>query len=361
MPHPLNSILPTGRRWIRTTNCIPCKKASCSRLQLSSNPEPTALVPEQMDRNGETVHVPQLFNLDDDDDSHQTMIPNAQQQLWLDLRGTALFPNEALLFLQEQCSSGKRGGRDDDDSNSMLCKYVDAVLVSSTQFDAILAANSSSADIGCDYKLLYTTANEKKDLILNIPETQQSLKVGRIVACHPERPNLIAAHDMVLQQHQWILLEEENKSSAASATSVPPWMLKQAADLLQFLFTSDAGLATEDFAVSDSGLLLPDTTTTTRAKTPSAADPAKDEPNFGGVAMLCTDRASLFQMDATVTEYRHFSRGTRTTSSGWILPKDAGAVPEDVPSFGTALVLPLDVSLWETALNVRIMNDDTFL
>jgi hypothetical protein len=331
-------------------NLIRYKRSLFSHLELSSNPEPSALTLEQMDRNGKTVVAPQLFGLDADIDIG---IPNAQQQLWLDLRGTALFPNEAMLFLQEQCLRGR-----DDDARSILCKYVDVVLVSSSQMDAILATDRDDSGI-YDYMLLYTTAKDE-ELILNIPSTQQSIPVGRIVPCQAERPNIMASHNMVVQQRQWILLKEAGKSSSnAAATPMSPWMLKQIAELLQFMFTAGTGLAPEDFAASDSGLLLPDTTKT---KSRAIADRTKGNEKHGGVAMVCTDRSSLFEIDATLAEVRQSSRWTRTTSSGLSIPNDAAAAEEadeeGNPTFGTALVLPLDVSLWETALNMRMMNDE---
>jgi hypothetical protein len=323
------------------------KQSSYSHLHLFPNAEPNALDPERMDRNGKTVDVPHHHvSLDED---IKPSIPNTQQQLWLDLRGTALFPNEALLFLKEQCLSGG-----DDDPHSVLSKYVDVVLVSSSQMDSILASNRDDSDT-YGYKLLYTTENDE-ELILNVQSTQQSIPVGRIVQCHSERQDIIASHDMVLQQRQWILLEEaSNSQSNAGAGSMSPWMLKQIDELLQFIFTADAGIASDDFAESDSGLLLPDTT---KKHYRANAYRRKESEVHGGVAMVCTDRSSMFEIDVTLAEVRQTSRWTQTTSSGLSIPNDAEETEGDIPTFGTALVLPLDVSLWETALNLRMMNDE---
>ena len=346
--HPSRAFIPSFSRcrrqkYIKGTPCRNKTNRSSSHVQLSlTNPEPSALAPEKMDRNGKPVDAAPI-----PDGALIPSISNTQQQLWLDLRGTALFPKEALLFLQEQCLSGVKV----DKTNAILCKFVSAVLVSTEQMDAILASNHHQEDDASgfyedDYQLLYTTENGN-DLILHAPATQQSVKVGCIVSGRPERWDILATHDAVLQQRQWILLQDASNNSSSSSMS--QWMIKQITEVLQFLFTSDAGIASEDFAMSASGLLLPDTTRLSNPSTDLAQE--LDLPG-GGVAMACRDRATLFQMDALVAEYRHSAAGTSTTGSGLSIPKpddDAGAGP----SFGTALLLPLDVSLWETALQMR--------
>jgi hypothetical protein len=344
----------------RRVNRMRSRQSYSTSVYAIPQPELTTFDVEVLDRNGKINATTQLLD-ETIPDAPTTFHSTNQQQFWLDLRDTALFPDEALRFLQDQCLD------DRDDKQSIVRRLVDAVLVSSTMFDKVVASNcdvnASSLDRH-DFKLLYMT-DDLQELIFDTPITQQSMKVGKSVYYH-EKENvdidLVTTFETVVQQRQWLLLEEKDlRHTQQSSSSVSPWMLKQIASLFQFMSAANTGLTDDDFEASPSGLLLPNATKVIKARERQHTvldDSIGGIPLYGGIAIACTDRQSFVNIDATMAEFRNAALiGTLTTSSGLSIPSENGKdVPETV--FCTALVLPLDVSIWELAFNLRLIDEE---
>lgn len=380
-------------------------------------PQPSAQDPEAMDRNGaqekdhRSLLPPRL--------ARNTRLPpgdavvakdtlllqrfrEKQQQLWLDLRGTALFPHEALRFIREQCQTNHHHNKDNQRREAaVLYHLIDGVLVSREMMDIIVAAplppaendldrgsfreprmDEVGSDDDDDYPtLLYVTEHDL--LVASVASTQQSIVVGRTEICcnaaNQGEFNLMAAGETIMEQKQWLLLVDSLASSQRGATfesknSIPQLIAR----LLQFLSTSSSLTLEEgDYEASSSGLLLPGSnrTTTKKARAKNTRNGPKRDPSLrssptGGVAISCTDRNSFMTMDAILAEFRSTRAiGTFTTASGLCVPQtvtsnrndddddDDDASPH-VLDYSTALILPLDLNAWKAALDARLMEEE---
>ena len=366
-----------------------------------------------MNRNGKSIASPALGHYDMtnllNSDSHRkdsSITRGATPQFWLDLRGTALFPNEAIRFIHDQCS------RADDPSSSNQATnmhLVDAVLVSASHFDSILASYNSmdrDQDRCGNYKLYYTTNDTTPEqIVLHEPATQQSIPVGIVMACSEKEKtklDVVALSEQIIQQQQWVVLQEKatttiGTTSSSSSSSVSKYVMTQLTEVIQFLSSSSNRLIMNmeetNFHVTASGLFLPpsdennmsdDTPNAAATSEPNVAPPQEqkvscDDTNTshskqnknddinGGIAMVCNDRTSFIMVDALWAEFRQLASigATTTTVSGITIPSSSSstnvaiAPTDNIPQrrqreespFVAAFVLPLDVSIWETVYN----------
>jgi hypothetical protein len=319
--------------------------------------ESTPINTEQFDRNGQQTNheVAIQDNLIDID------LNLNPQQLWLDIRGTALSPNEAIQFIQDQCFKTLT-------SKSL----IDAVVVTSTIFEKVISSSQITSKPFA-YQLLYTTDNND-EIFIHLEETQQSLKIGKVVRCvEKENLDLIASYEFMIDQQQWLILQgggtsTDNKSySPQSSLPTSPWMLKQVTELLRFLLSSASGLGNDDaFHESTSGLFLPSTKPqrNTDSSPPLSIGP-KDLTSCGGVAIVCSDRTSFVNLDTIIAEFRstEYIGPMTTTNSGLQVPSSLDNDSTNSNSFWhkpfiTAIILPLDVSIWQTVYDIRCMEND---
>ncbi len=349
-------------------------------------------------RNGKSVASPLGYNDTTtlvDTDIHQydssSSTHGAAPQLWLDLRGTALFPNEAIRFIHDHCSRNDIPGTSRQEASTHL---VDAVLVSSSHFDRILASYNSMDLVDQDtcgkYKLYYTTNDTTPEqIMLHDPTIQQSIPVGRVMACSEKEKtklDVVALSELIVQQQQWVLLQEKATTaiSTTSSSTVSKYVMTQLTEVMQFLSSSSnrmiMNMEETNFQVTASGLFLPssdpnmmsdNTPHTGTSSEPNLTPPPEqnvscDDTNHdmhGGIAMACTDRTSFLMVDALWAEFRQLaSIGTTTTTvSGITIPSSssgANTPTNNIPQrqrqespFVAAFVLPLDVSIWETVYN----------
>ena len=382
--------------------------------------EPSALYPEQFDRNGNSVSFQNDSSYIDDtasSDKHQHDITQ-RQQLWLDLRDTALFPNEAIRFIHDQCCQND-AQHSNSNSDTKSKHLIDAVLVSSTTFDRIIASASSEANDSEDdewyhHKLYYTTHDTTPEqIILHEPATQQSIPIGSVIYCSEKDKtalDVVALSEQIIKQHQWVLFQETTSTKTTSAPtasatkSVSNYMIKQLTDLMQFVSSSSnrimlmMNMEENQYEVTESGLFLAPAMNRVMPTKESilpqqiiASNPTDDmsldslssnDIDDSGLAIVCNDRTSFVMIDALLAEFRQLeSIGTTTTTlSGITIPSTVTTLPnhndnnnnnsnsttgsrsieqqQSQSSFVTALVLPLDVSIWETVYNNNALYTD---
>jgi len=285
----------------------------------------------------------------DDDDNPLVDFSSRKKQLWLDLRDAAFFPHEAVRFLKEQCADEQQP------FDETVLRLIDGVLVSQDMFERI--ALQESQILGKQsYVLLYET-DDTKEVVANSASAQMSIPVGKIVV-YDDKPNStldpMDSLDVVIDQKKWLLLDPKHRLDTEESAGL---MKNQVASLLQFVAASSMSLpsnAGEQFT-SVSGLILPgltspETSSSTGSKT-------------GGVAIVCPDQSSYLQMDSLLAEYRSSAQTTTTTESGLLVPSEMVTSSDDearavasLPS--TALILPLDLKLWKTALLLMHMEDE---
>lgn len=284
-----------------------------------------------------------------------------REQLWLDLRGTAVFPHEALQLLKEQCSSGGNAKSQTSLDESVL-HLIDGVLVSQEMFERI--AEHESLIIGKQsYLLLYATDNTQ-ELVANAASAQMSIPVGKIVTVSEKQTDSaigtssssidpVLALDVVIDRKQWLLIDSNHRIDLEESA------LKfkgRVASLLQFVSASTRSSAASDrVAFSSSGLIFP-------GLAGSSTENSVSGSKTGGVAIACPDQNTFIKMDSLLAEFRSSLQTTTTTESGLLVPSQSPADTEtsgtlhDAASLpATALVLPLDLRVWKTALALRRM------
>lgn len=272
-------------------------------------------------------------------------------QLWLDLRDTAIYPNEAFNLLHEQCFQ-KFGPN--EHSTSLLEESLDGVLVSPQMFDKIDShQRQSSLTEFVDCAILYVNDTTQELFgVSSLSSCQQSAVVGRRLTCDQQKNadlDLISSIETIANQQQWLIIELSRTSRSSNSESATQWMRHQTSRLIEEATATSNGLVDGDFEESSSGLFLPDLSKvavrTLQGKRPPS--PA------GGVAIACRDRNAFMIMDAMLAELRNKETvGTLTTDSGICIPGvDADSGPSC--SVSIALVLPLELDIWEAVLNVR--------
>lgn len=266
------------------------------------------------------------------EESPGTSPPSNSRQLWLDLRGTSLFPLEALGFLQQILSEDSNEGimetMDTSDPRHVQNK-IDRILVSEDMF--LKVSSSKNAQKNQELDLLYTVND---DLIERTGE--MSIPIGKILPCHRESTlDPLLALDTV-SQSGWVVVDAHAEADDESAVQ------EQVTSLMQFLPSTSA----PSFSSGSESLFLP-------KMSENSAAPS------GGVALCCPTKTSLIQMATTLQQFRCSDMMTTTTDSGIVLP--TGMLDPRASGnsrLRTALVVPFEAQLWKVALDLQTMEDD---
>jgi hypothetical protein len=259
----------------------------------------------------------------------------SRRQLWLDLRGTSLFPHEALGFLQQVFSRESMDTEDLEDKSDpqLIRNQIDRILVSE---DIFLKVQSSKNP---DLDLLHAV---KDDLIRTNRETGQSFPIGKILTCDDESSlDPLLALDTV-SQGGWVVIDSDAETNEESIAINKE---QQVTSLLQFLSSA----STPSLSSGPGTLFLPGL----------RVDNILASQLRGGIAISCPTKTFLMQMATALQQFRCNDMLTTTTDSGIMLP--TGKMNPRVvnsPALQTALVLPFDVQLWKTALDLLQVEDD---
>lgn len=254
-------------------------------------------------------------------------------ELWLDLRETAIAPAEALQFLEKNLFS-------EDENMNMgtsevhprkILSLVDKILLSEELFTTI-----ASRDEDLDLPLLYMV-NEGSTLVESNSQTKQSFPSGEVVTCrHTEILDPLSAIE-ITSSGQWLFVDKTDGSDEKEKIL---WLEKQVKGLVDFLTSASAAPV---MSSQNSGLLLP-----------STFDEFASPVITGGVSISCRTRTVFVQLNAALEQSMGSAMITSTTESGILVTveptlENAGKLP----ALKTALVLPFDLRIWETARDIQ--------
>jgi hypothetical protein len=393
---PVTALLPWGR--------------STRRKRRSSRPLTASVVQDHGPING----------LVESNQQQQQQSRQRRPELWLDLRGTAIRPQEALDFLNEfvlqEFMNDMNDDIDDaaeeanDPTGNEYCEtmetLVDRVLVSSDIFDKVLDTDAKEMDL----VYVVTTKNDDDDrqqqrqlLMESRHESQQSFSLGEILqssspeASKSRRNNAVSSlllnpmEALDIYSRGEIVFVDSNDEIADATddknAALSSW-LEQVEGLVQFLSSSLLSSSSsfsvhpathEDF--NTSGLLMIGNQNY-KIKNTNDSSPSS---RAAGIAISCPNKQVFVRMDAMIMSLSFSSSGntggassTTTTDSGILIPNAAAmdepflaltdfgssnteagttaaasVTPAAVAKSTMAFVLPLDVNLWKTVLEVR--------
>jgi hypothetical protein len=236
-------------------------------------------------------------------------------ELWLDLRGTAIHPRAAIEYLTEEVFEGPDHGVTD------LTIEVDRIIVSDKTFQSLL---NSSDDYVQESEILYVP--EENLAQIAVSRCGLSFPFGELVAMEGS----MAVADPItaietLSTGKWIVLynkeeeiEDENSRIAAVGGFVE--------------------IASGDWRTTtqlESGLLL------------QTGSNGEEENSKGGIAVQCSTKSSIVRL-ASMIESVASGKSMTATESGILIQNETG----ETSPLPFALMLPFDVSLWKTALEV---------
>lgn len=256
--------------------------------------------------------------------------PHAREY-WLDLRDTAILPNEALKFLEQNLFLRQEdivSSKDLDTAQLKALSLVDRVLLSEGMFQKSLSHE-------CYVDIMYTPDGDSL-LVANDDRLKQSFPIGKVVACvHNENMDPLAALETT-GDGGWLLVDSKSYD-----TETIDWLARQVSGLVAFLLSATSA----SDASHTSGLLIP--TTISTGSLPS-----------GGVAIACKNKAAFLETNVALEQSLGARMITTSTESGIVLPTGMpdSRPGEDAP-LRTALVLPFDVMLWETVLDLRDLEE----
>lgn len=274
-------------------------------------------------------------------------------ELWLDLRGMALLPKAAMDYLSENLEGFVTSGA----SGSNM---VDRVILSEEAFARWVASSSDQEDGMTNPSILYVPSstndnNSNLDLVFSSPTTRQSVPCGKVIQSQASGAlfNPVLALDIVMTEGGWILMESARDTDDAT------W-LDEVTSLVTFLMASSVTSSLGSFG-GDSAILLP-------SDEEEVEEQKYATPVGKGVALACSTVSLLMEVSKLVLTQTSLPTGTTTSEGGILLPasdisinakeelksiislvegNDAKGGDDQLP---VAVVLPLDIQLWQTAL-----------
>jgi hypothetical protein len=263
-------------------------------------------------------------------------------ELWLDLRGTALSPKDAISILSENVYS----------EYTTINEIIDRVIVSPETMDKIILKQQPQG-----IPVFFVPA-QSVDLVVSDPIKQQSLPCGKLIrSTLGTLFNPIVALDIVMKNGGWVLLEHNPDTGE-------PSFLEEVNSLMSFLVGSSSSTLTLSFE-----RLIPGGVEGTN----------KEEDSMiystiagSGMAIACPSRNVLVDVSKSILALSSLPGGASTSPGGILLPtamknnhdgaadiiqvEDAENAKEGLT---LAVVLPLDLKLWSTAMELVADPDDT--
>jgi hypothetical protein len=192
-----------------------------------------------LDRNGVTVQLSNDIELNHSHDFLSSLF-DKKQQCWLDLRETVFYPHEAIMFLEEQLSDDR------------IRRLIDKIVVSQDMFESIIESENRTLREK-DFDLLYETDDTKR-LVANSWETDQSIPLGAILECQADDKTIdpIRVLDL-LDEKKWVVLDAPKQKSMGKEDVDS--MLGQISSLLHFWTVSGYPPLSQQ-TISSSGLVI---------------------------------------------------------------------------------------------------------
>ena len=229
-----------------------------------------------------------------------------QRQLWLDLRGTAIRPNEALMFLKELSLDDE----ETTDSNlRTIDELVDRILVSEQAFEQMVHAQISG-------NLVYVTDDGK--LVEDSGQSQQSILRGKVLLPSKEGHFDLTSIFLGDEVNDWVLVDCNNDD-----IDKVQMLSDHVEGIVQILLGSSLG----------------------------------DSPPLEKcVAITCPTRNLLLSMDRFLVSQSLHGSITSQTESGLCISSNSfenNQVNGSSSMMATAIVLPFDLKLWKTASELQ--------
>jgi len=171
------------------------------RLQLSTQDDDDAVFPDSMDLSAE--------------ERQRISLPK-DHELWLDLRDTALFPKEAISYLNKNL-------------DGITPEIIDRVILSEEIMEKVIKQEKENTND--DFTSLYVPSYSD-DLMLSCQQNQQSIPCGKVIMSKlGVMFNLMSAHDIVIDKGGWTLLERNSDAEESD------WM-EEVSSLMTFRSSS---------------------------------------------------------------------------------------------------------------------------
>lgn len=256
-------------------------------------------------------------------------------QIWLDLRESAIFPKEALEFLDDNLFRGAEGISSQDVSGEYCSIYslISKFIVSPMVFKEI----RSGLDVS-DAKHIQTACvdDSSDDIFEGCTDSEQTQRLGTRFMCQTDEIIDPLKAIEVAREGQWILMDSPAAAEVGDGTI--QWMATQLECLYPLLST--ASLASVPMEDESSGLLI------------SSSTRPSETTKTGGLAIACPTREALVTAHASVAAMNSQIRGSTMTDSGiFVASRDDESSQQ---SLICAFVLPFDVLLWKTASDLGI-------
>jgi hypothetical protein len=247
-----------------------------------------------------------------------------ETELWLDLRGTAIYPSAAISYLMEQLTD------DEYDPYSFAegaPNPIDRVLLSDQMFQRLLNAPDHPTE---GREIMYIP-DDGDGLVVSSHE-DMSFPCGKLFEM-PRDSDMVLADPMsaieTIAKGNWAVLVD-GKSGIDSDFEV-----NRVDSIASFLHLAVAAAGGPSLVDGSSGLLL-------------KSSEYEDTTELGGVAVSCSNKAMVIQLASVVQDIQSGS-SMASTESG-ILIQGTSDSDSSSPSLQTALLLPFDVVMWKTAL-----------
>jgi hypothetical protein len=255
------------------------------------------------------------------------------REYWLDLREAAILPSEALQFLEQNLFESDDSQENGEENHSLfnILSRVDRVLLSEDLFYRALS-DSNFPDI----ELLYTPSDGNNELVANDKDLKQSIPIGKVISCDYNEVIDPLLSLETTRDGGWLFVDGDISKEKEAVD----WLEKEVSGLVAFLIS-----VTPSTDISlHSGLWIP--TLSSTSNTP------------GGLAVSCRNKSALLQNNAALEQSMGTTMITTSTDSGILLPT---GMPDNrsCEHLRTALVLPFDVVLWETVLDLQDLEENT--
>ena len=246
------------------------------------------------------------------------------RQHWLDLRGTAIRPDEALAFFGEfLLDDDDKNKKDNSSCQETIKDMIDCIIVPKDTFREIHKEIASRVDllvVDEDSNLLHDAAGELKGTFL----------AGVSMFVSP-----VGSLDLY-NRGDWILFECNDVDSE----ELNVWV-EQISSLLQLLPATAAPQSLE----TPSGLIIPS------ISNKEGNDVGVAHKKKGGVGICCATREAVFRVDTLLEQILSSTGSTESANSGILLLADENDITIPITS---ALILPFDLNLWRAVLELRV-------
>jgi hypothetical protein len=334
---------------------------------------------------------------------------NKQQQLWLDLRSTAVAPIEAIRFLNELVLVDNNNNidtninNDDEENNNIhrtygISQYIDTIIVNNLEQQhqsingiQILQATKNDETLLLLMKNSNNTINTSSSTSIdsdddnNDDDTKKKINIARIIGTDINDDMILLDYisgtcNSTDEQPQWLLIDpaaRTRQSTMGIKNGHDNTENQQVAirNMIELIVSSMSSSSSSSMTqLSSNGLYLSTTSTKPTSTTSSdellLTDTTTSAKKTIQLGIFCTTHEMFMYIDQLLAQYHltigmndntnNSSSSSRTTitSSGLFIPSSSSSSSSSsttttATQLQTAIILPFDSQLWRTAINLR--------